>query len=54
MLIVPADDFKEQFGPGLGERDVSEFIDNQQMESLKLFVQSLKSFLLTALHELSD
>ena len=36
MLIGPADDLKEQFGPGLGERNVSQFIDDQQMESLEL------------------
>ena len=54
MLIGPTDDFKEQFSSGLGERDISQFIDDQQMESLELFMHSLKSFLLPALHELSD
>jgi hypothetical protein len=29
MLIGPADDFKEQFGSGFGERNVSQFIDHQ-------------------------
>ena len=36
VFIGPADDLKEQFGPGLGERNVSQFIDDQQMESLEL------------------
>ena len=54
MLIGPTDDFKEQFSSGLGERDISQFIDDQQMESLELFMHSLKSFLLPALHKLSD
>jgi len=27
MLIGPADDFEEQFGSGLGEGNISEFID---------------------------
>jgi hypothetical protein len=54
MLIGPANDFEEQLGPGLGERDISQFIDDQEMESLELFMQSLKPFFLPALHELSD
>ena len=54
MLISPADDFKEQFRSSLGERNVSQFIDDKQMESLKLFVHSLKSSFFSALHELSD
>ena len=54
MLIGPADDLEEQFGSGLGEGNISEFIDDQEMESLELFVQSLKPFFLPALHELRD
>jgi hypothetical protein len=54
VFIGPTDDLKEQFGPGLGERNISQFIDDQQMESLELFVHSLKSFFLSTLHELSD
>jgi hypothetical protein len=27
MLIGPADDLEEQLGPGLGERDISQFIE---------------------------
>ena len=54
MLIGSAYDLEEQFGSGLGEGNISQFIDQQQMESLKLFVQSLKSLFLTALQELSD
>jgi len=54
MLIGPADDLKEQFGPGLGEGNISQFINDQEMESGELFVQSLKSFFLTAFHELGN
>ena len=54
MLIGPADDFKKQFGPGFREGNVSQFIDDQKVESLELFVQPLKSFLLTAFHELGN
>ncbi len=54
MLIGPTNEFKEQFSSGLGEGNVSQFIDDQQVESLKLFVHSLESFFLPALHELSD
>ena len=54
MLIGPADDLEEQFGPRLGEGNISQFIDDQQIESLELFVQSLKPFFLPAFHELSD
>ena len=54
MLVGAAYDLEEQFGPGLGEGYISQFIDDQQMESLELFLQSLKCSFLTALHELSD
>jgi hypothetical protein len=54
MLIGPADDLEEQFGSGLGEGNISEFIDDQEMESLELFMQSLQSFFLPALYELRD
>jgi hypothetical protein len=29
MLIGPADDLEEQFGPRLGEGNISQFINNQ-------------------------
>jgi hypothetical protein len=54
MLIGPADNLEEQLGPGFGERDISQFVDDQEMESLELFMQPLKPFFLPALHELSD
>ena len=44
MLIGPADDLEEQFGPRPGEGNISEFINHQQMESLELFVQPLMPF----------
>ena len=54
MLIGPADDLEEQFGPRLGEGDISQFINHQQMELLQLFMQSLKPFFFPALDQLSD
>jgi hypothetical protein len=54
MLIDPADDLEERFCSCLGEGNISEFINHQEMESLDLFVQSLKPFFFPALHELSD
>jgi len=54
MLIGPADDLEEQFGPRLGEGDISQFINHQQMEPLQLFMQSLKPFFFPALDQLSD
>ena len=54
MLISPADNLEEQFGSGLGEGNISQFIDDQEMGSLELFMQSLKSFFLTAFHELGN
>jgi hypothetical protein len=53
MLIGPADHLKEQFGSGLGEGNISEFINDQEMESLELFEQSLESFFFPAFYELS-
>ena len=54
MLVGPTDDLEEQFRARPGERDISQFIDDQEMESLELFVQSLKPSFLPALHELSN
>ena len=54
MLIGPADNLEEQLGSRLGERNVSQFIDDQEMESLELFVHSLKPSFFSTFHELSD
>jgi hypothetical protein len=54
MLIGPADDLEEQFGPRLGEGNISKLINHQQMESLELFVQPLKPFFFPALHQLGN
>ena len=54
MLIGPADDLEKQFGSGFGKGNISQFIDDQQVESLELFMESLKSFFLAAFHQLSD
>jgi len=54
ILVGPADDLEEQFGSGLGEGNISEFVDDQEMESLELFMQSLKSLFFPALRELCE
>jgi hypothetical protein len=54
MLIGLADDLEEQFGPRLGEGNISQFINQQQMESLEMLVQALKPFFFPALHQLGD
>ena len=54
MFIGLAYDVEKQFGSSLREGDISQFIDDQQIESLELFLESLQSSFLAALHELSD
>ena len=54
MLIGLAYDIEKQFGSSLGEGDISQFIDDQQIKSLELFLESLQPSFLAALHELSD
>ena len=54
MVIGPADNLEEQFGSDLGEGNISEFIDHQEMDSLELFEQSLKPFFLPALDQLGN
>ena len=41
MLIGPADNLEEQFGSCLGEGNISEFVNDQEMESLELFSPKL-------------
>ena len=53
MLIGPADNLKEQFGPRFGKGNIAEFVDDQEMESLELLEQALQPFFLPALYELS-
>ena len=47
-------DLKKQFRSGFGKGNISQLIDNQQVESLELFVESLKSSFLAAFYQLSD
>jgi hypothetical protein len=48
VLIGLADYLEEQFCPGLGKGDISQFIQDEQMKSLQLFLQTLEpSFLPT-------
>ena len=37
LFISPTDDFKEQFRTGFGERNVTQFIQDQQIEAAELF-----------------
>ena len=54
MFIGPTDDLEEQFGSGLGEGNISQFINHQEVESLELFVQARQPFFFPALHQLGD
>jgi len=54
VLIGLAYDLEKQFGSSLREGNIAQFINDQQIESLELFLESLQSSLLAALHELSD
>ena len=36
MLVAAADNVEEQFGPGLGEGDVAEFVQDEQVEPLQV------------------
>jgi len=54
MLVSPADNLKKQFRSSFGKGNISQFIDDQQVESLELCVESLKFSFLAAFHQLSD
>ena len=54
MLIGPADNLKKQFRTGFREGNISQFIQDQQMDPLELFEQPLKPLFFPALHQLSD
>ena len=51
-FIGPAHHVEEQFGPGLGERDVAEFVEEQHVQPLQLFVQPLQGFRLALFEQL--
>ena len=54
MFIGLAYDLEKQFGSSLREGNIAQFINDQQIESLEMFLESLQFSLLSALHELSD
>jgi hypothetical protein len=54
MLMGPATDLEEQFGSCPGEGNIPQFINHQEMESLELFVQSLKPLFFPALYQLGN
>ena len=41
-FIRPADYVEQQFRPGLGERDVTEFVQQQDIQPFQVFVQPLQ------------
>ena len=49
-FVSAADDIEEQFGTGLGERDVAEFVEDEQIESFELLHEALQ-FVAVALLE---
>ena len=51
-FIRPADHVEEQFRPGLGERDIAELVQNQNVEPFELFVQPLQGARLALFEQL--
>jgi len=41
VLVSPADHLEEQFCPGFRERNIPQFIQDEQMKPLQLFLQAL-------------
>ena len=50
-LISTGHHIEEQFGPGLGERDVAEFVEDEQIEPFELFVEPLEQPVLAHLQK---
>ena len=49
-----AEDLEQQFGPGLRERNVAEFIDDQQLDPGQLGLELEQASIVARLHELMD
>lgn len=54
VLVGSVDHLKEEFGPDLGKKDVSQFIENEEIVPLQLFLEALEPLFLPTLHELDD
>src|SRR6266851_8733043 len=53
-LVALAEHFEQQFGAGLGERHVAEFVDHQQLVAGKLALQPQQSLFVARLDQLVD
>jgi len=53
-LVGPANHLEKELGAYLGEGDITQLIDDQQLEPLKLFVKALEASFLAAFHQLGD
>jgi hypothetical protein len=53
MFVYSADYLKQEFCAGFGKWDVSQFVKDQKVQPLQLFLQSLKTFFIAALQKLS-
>jgi hypothetical protein len=53
-FVSASHDIEEQLGPGLGERDVTEFIEDEQIEPLELLVEPLKRPVFAHLQQQGD
>ena len=51
-LVSLREDFKEEFGAGLGERHEAEFIDDQQLVFGQLALEAQQTLLVPCLHQL--
>jgi hypothetical protein len=52
VFIGLADDLEEQLCAGLGEWNIAQLIQNEQMKALQLFVQTLKASFFPAFQQL--
>jgi hypothetical protein len=54
VLIGPVDYLEEQFCPGFRERNIPQFIQDEQMKPLQLFLQALQLSLYPTFHQLGN
>ena len=53
-LVSAADDIEEQFGTGLGEWDVAEFVEDEQIEPFELLDEALQVVIVTLFEHMGN
>ncbi len=53
-FVTAAEDFEQQFGAGLRQRNVAEFVDDEQFGRVQLRLKPQKAFLVARFHELMN